>query len=116
MVSKLGEDNVKAVLVKGQGVAQTYSRPLWRASGDVDLFLSDSNYEGAKKVLCPVADSVDPEDLDRKHLAIQISGFEVELHGTLKVCISKRWDDCLARVQSDVFENGGTRIWNNDGR
>ena len=51
LIEKLREKDADALLVKGQGVAQCYEKPLWRCSGDVDLFLSDSNYEIAKRVL-----------------------------------------------------------------
>ena len=40
LIEKLRKVDVYALLVKGQGIAQCYARPLWRASGDVDLFLS----------------------------------------------------------------------------
>ena len=43
LVERLREDNVHTLLIKGQGVGQCYERPLWRACGDVDLFLSDDN-------------------------------------------------------------------------
>ena len=37
LIEKLRYNNVYTLLVKGQGIAQCYERPLWRASGDVDL-------------------------------------------------------------------------------
>ena len=43
LIEKLRKVDVYALLVKGQGIAQCYARPLWRASGDVDLFLSKEN-------------------------------------------------------------------------
>ena len=39
----LGNNGVEVVLIKGQGVAQCYERPLWRTVGDVDLFLDEEN-------------------------------------------------------------------------
>ncbi len=51
LFQKMEAAGVKALLVKGQGIAQCYERPLWRACGDVDLFLEDSNYEKAKVFL-----------------------------------------------------------------
>lgn len=46
LVEKMREAGIYTVLVKGQGVAQCYERPLWRSCGDVDFFLDDENYEG----------------------------------------------------------------------
>ena len=39
LLTKLKEQGIFALLVKGQGVAQCYDRPLWRACGDVDLLM-----------------------------------------------------------------------------
>jgi hypothetical protein len=40
LIKKLRKEDVYTILVKGQGIAQCYERPLWRSSGDVDLLLS----------------------------------------------------------------------------
>ena len=48
LVEQMREKEIYALLVKGQGIAQCYERPLWRASGDIDLFLSKSNYKKAE--------------------------------------------------------------------
>lgn len=44
IIDKLRKEGVYTLLLKGQGIAQCYERPLWRVSGDVDLFLSNDNY------------------------------------------------------------------------
>ena len=41
LVEKMRAADIYAILVKGQGVAQCYEKPLWRPSGDVDLLLSE---------------------------------------------------------------------------
>lgn len=61
LIEKLRKNDIYALLVKGQGIAQCYEKTLWRSSGDVDLLLSDSNYEKAKKVLIPLATNVENE-------------------------------------------------------
>ena len=43
LIEKLRREDVYSLLVKGQGVAQCYVRPLWRSSGDVDILLSEDN-------------------------------------------------------------------------
>ena len=40
LIEQLKERDINAILVKGQGVAQCYERPLWRSSGDIDLLLN----------------------------------------------------------------------------
>lgn len=68
LIEKLRKEDVYAILVKGQGIAQRYERPLWRASGDIDLLLSGSNYEKAKASLLPSAVDVATEYKSLKHL------------------------------------------------
>lgn len=44
IIDKMRHAGIYTLLVKGQGIAQCYERPLWRSNGDVDLLLSDDNY------------------------------------------------------------------------
>ena len=115
IVDKMREVGIETVLVKGQGVAQCYERPLWRSCGDVDLFFDAENYEKAKAFLPPLAVSVDPEEKRKKHLAMTIDPWVVELHGLMPTEISERINAGVERVQSDIFENGGVRVWKNEG-
>jgi hypothetical protein len=102
-------------LVKGQGIAQCYERPLWRACGDVDLFLDDYNYQKASKFLSVLASNIDEENTTVRHYAMTICGFKVELHGTLCGQVRKSVDNGLMEVQKDTFENSRFRIWQNNG-
>lgn len=115
LIEKLREADVYAILVKGQGVAQCYERPLWRTSGDIDLLLSDDNYKWAKSVLPPLASEVADEDEATKHQALVINGFDVELHGKMPFVISKRVDDGIDDVLYDIFCRGNVRSWDCNG-
>lgn len=115
LFNRLEENGVKAVLVKGQGVAQCYERPLWRSSGDIDLFFDEDNYQKAKTFLIPLAASVESEDKRKKHLAMSIDSWLVELHGLMPTEISERINAGVDAVQKDIFENGGVRFWDNNG-
>ena len=57
LIEKLRRHDTYALLVKGQGIAQCYEKPLWRPSGDVDLLLSEANYKKAKELLLPISSS-----------------------------------------------------------
>lgn len=114
-MEQLRTEDIYAILVKGQGIAQCYKKPLWRACGDVDLLLSESNYERAKELLCPLATDVETEYTHFKHQGMTIDGWVVELHGTLHSRLSKRVDRMIDEVQKDVFYGGNVRSWNNDG-
>ncbi len=113
LIRKLHAEGIDALLVKGQGIAQCYQRPLWRSWGDIDLLLDDENYEKAKRLLLPLADSVETEYTYFKHVGLTLRGWIVELHGTLQSRLSKRVDDEIDRVQACVFENRKVRTWQN---
>jgi len=114
LIERLRREDIYALLVKGQGIAQCYERPLWRACGDVDLLLSDTNYEKAKKVLLPLATDVEQEYTHFKHQGMTIDGWVVELHGTLHSRLSARVDKVVDEVQGDVFYGGKVRSWMNE--
>ena len=113
LIERLRKNNIYAIIVKGQGIAQCYERPLWRACGDVDLLLSDSNYNDAKKLLQPLASSIDDENKKRKHLGLVIDSWLVELHGTLHTRQLTRLNKVIDDVQHDVFYRGDVRTWMN---
>lgn len=113
LIEKLRSSDIYALLLKGQGVAQCYERPLWRASGDVDLFLSDANYAKAEKLLSPLASSIDDEISYAKHKALTIDEWTVELHGSLRSGLWRSLDRVLDKVQYDVFCSGNVRSWLN---
>lgn len=112
LVKKMRENGIYALLLKGQGIAQCYERPQWRAPGDVDLFLSETNYQKASNVLTEIASSVEKENPYNKHLAMTINGWAVELHGTLRGSL-KRINRVIDEVQNDVFYSGYVRSWMN---
>ena len=113
LIEKLRQNDIYALLVKGQGIAQCYEKPLWRCSGDVDLFLSDENYQKAKELLLPLGKITEPEEVAKKHFAMDIDGWAVELHGTLKSGLSASVERELDRLQEDTFYGGQVRSWMN---
>ena len=115
LVRAMRKTGIYTLLVKGQGIAQCYERPFWRACGDVDFFLSNDNYPKAKDYLVPLASSVETEGVYGKHLGMVVNGWNVELHGSLRCGLSNRVDKVLEDVLIDTFNNGNVRSWNDDG-
>lgn len=126
LVERMHKADIYAILVKGQGIAQYYERPQWRSYGDVDLFLSDDDYERAKRLLVPLAVKVEPEGAYNKHLGIVVPDslreqtataraktWVVELHGCLYSGLSSKIDRELDDVYRDSFERGRVRSWMN---
>lgn len=113
LIEKLRKNDIYTILVKGQGIAQCYEKPLWRSSGDIDLFLSDENYQKTKELLLPLGRITEPEEVAKKHFAMDVDGWAVELHGTLHVGLSARVDRMLDNVQYDIFHRDKVRSWQN---
>lgn len=113
LIEKLRENDIYALLVKGQGIAQCYEKPLWRMSGDVDLFLSNENYKKASCLLSEIAASTKEENTYNQHLAMTIDGWEVELHGTLRSGLWKDLEKEIDQAQMEVFNGGKMRSWMN---
>lgn len=113
LVEKMRAEGIYTLVVKGQGVAQCYERPLWRACGDIDFFLSKENYDKAKAFLIPIALHHDNEDRRRNHYSMVLDHWEIELHGTLYSEISDRVDRGLDKISKDIFFGGQVRSWMN---
>lgn len=110
LIEQLRNEDINAILVKGQGIAQCYEKPLWRACGDIDLLLDDANYEKAKQILLPLAIKIEPEIKSLKHQGMTLKdGFVVELHGKLHSRLSNRMDKMIDEVQKDVLVKGNVR-------
>ena len=113
LIDKLSNKDVYTLLVKGQGIAQCYEKPLWRSCGDIDLFLSEGNFAIAQKMLLPIASSIEDEYAYTKHLGMTIDDWVVELHGSLRLGLSSRMDKVLDDIQKDTFYQGNVRSWLN---
>lgn len=115
LVERLRKADIYTLLVKGQGVAQCYEKPLWRCSGDIDLLLSNDNYNKAKSTLIPIASEVANENTTTKHQALIINGFDVELHGKMPFSLSKRVEDVIDEVLNDLFCRSNVKSWDCNG-
>jgi hypothetical protein len=115
LFERMQNADVNPILVKGQGVAQCYERPYWRACGDIDLLFSDIDYEKSKELLAPISSSIDIEDKKAKHIAYTVNNWIVELHGSLHSGLTSKLDKELDSIQKDTIVNQNIRKWENDG-
>jgi len=119
LIAQLNKNGICALLVKGQGMAQCYERPLWRSAGDIDLLLDEENYNKAKVFLAPLSEEAVLEDVAKRHLSIQLRGFTIELHGRMPFVLSHRADKVIDEVIADsLLMIGGerplVRVWKNE--
>ena len=115
LIEKMRKADIYTLLVKGQGIAQCYEKPLWRVAGDVDLLLSDENYKKALDFLLPFSSDNKSTDIYSKEFAISIDDWLIELHGSMRTGLSIKVDKEVDVVQDDVFYGGNVRSWDNKG-
>ena len=116
LIEKLRKNDIDTLLVKGQGIAQCYERPLWRSSGDIDLLLDADNYEKAKAYCDSASDSFAGEttkNKERLHQEYQFGDWTVELHGTMHADLSRRMDQVIDQVQDETLRKKQVRVWKN---
>ena len=105
------KEGIVSVLMKGQGIAQCYERPLWRASGDIDFLFNYSNYQKAKELLLPLTVSSEKEDRSNLHLGMTIDQWVVELHGTLRTLLWESVSRTLDAIQQEICEDAHVKAW-----
>lgn len=111
LIKKLRNANINCLLVKGQGIAQCYEKPLWRSSGDIDLFFSKKDYQKGVDFLTPFASEKLQDAKYTKSYGLIINDWMVELHGTLRNTLSSKMDRMIDAVQEDEFNSGDVRVW-----
>lgn len=111
----LREQDIYALLVKGQGIAQCYEKPLWRPSGDIDLFLSKDNYGKAVSFFKNRYSKYKNGGQYSKEYVFYTDQWMIEVHGSLRTCLSSRIDTVVDTVQKSVFYSGNVRSWDNNG-
>ena len=99
------KEGLTPVLLKGQGLAQCYQKPLHRESGDIDLLFNGDEYNRAKKLLAPRAQKVYAEDTQDRHLLMVINGLLLELHGSLHTHLTAKTDAVLDSVQEEMYRD-----------
>lgn len=116
LVDRMRGAGISCVLIKGQGIAQCYERPLWRCAGDVDLLLDTGNYEKAKAFLTPLAARESITGIENvKEYCMTIDSWIVELHGTLRCRLTGRMERALDGIQERICK-GEVRGWQIEGQ
>lgn len=113
LVGGLRKAEIYALLVKGQGVAQCYERPLWRASGDIDFLLSEDTYNNAVNLFKKRYPNYKNGGNYSRETAFYTDQWMIEVHGSLRTCLSSRVDKEIDIVQKDLFYGGKVRSWQN---
>ena len=113
LYGRMQRRDMYSILMKGQGIAQCYERPLWRTSGDIDLLVNGDNYDRAKEWFRTIGQVNEDENEFRKRMNMTVDSWDVELHGTMRGELGGRIDKVIDEIQRDVFSGGKVRSWNN---
>ena len=76
----LQSEEIRSVLLKGQGVAQNYPNPVRRQCGDIDLYIGKENYKKAYDTSQKWDSVQEVERDDTKHYSFRWRGVTIELH------------------------------------
>ena len=114
LIGDLRRVNIYTLIVKGQGVAQCYEKPLWRASGDIDLYLNEGDFQKAKAYFRPLVNKFDPDNEYTRHINMHYGDWVVEIHANQHCALSSRINRVLDDVHRDLFYRGSVRSWNNN--
>ena len=113
IVAQMRKVGIYTLLIKGQGIAQCYERPLWRVPGDIDFFLSNDNYQKAKDFMMPLSSGNKQERQYSKELEMCVDSWFVELHGSQRTGLSSKLDKEIDCLQRTIFYEGNVRSWLN---
>lgn len=113
-IEEMRNNSIYGLLVKGSGLAQCYTRPLWRTCGDIDFFFSDSEYHRAVEFFSSQRRTEVVQNARyTKSYGVVIEPWFIELHGTLRNGLSSKMDIEIDAVQKDLFIGGNVRSWQN---
>lgn len=115
VLNKTKNAGIESVLIKGQGVAQCYERPQWRAPGDVDLLLNDENYEKGKAFFDKISETNPKEYGFNKEYQVTVDGWCLELHGSLRCGLSAALNRVVDGIRDSICDNHNVRYWESEG-
>lgn len=115
LIKNLRNEDIYTLLVKGQGVAQCYERPLWRVSGDVDFYMSEDNFLRARDFFRPQVSGFTPNNEKSRRIEMNYGHWVIELHANQRISLSAKANKVLGEIHYDLFYGGNVRSWDNSG-
>lgn len=80
VVALFGQNNIRPVLLKGQGVALNYVEPTRRQCGDIDLYIGTKDYDRACELVRQQYGADEHATESVKHYHFKHQGVVIELH------------------------------------
>ncbi|MDD3038790.1 nucleotidyltransferase family protein [Bacteroides sp.] len=79
-VEMLAQNDIRPILLKGQGVATNYTEPTLRMCGDIDLYIGQPDYRKACHLVREWGEAEGESMESEKHYHFHHAGVTVELH------------------------------------
>ena len=96
--------NSPTVLLKGQGVALNYPVPLYRTTGDIDLFfLREKDYEKANQWV--IEQGFEREKESIKHMGFDWQGVHIENHRVMATFERKKYNSRYIKEENKLISN-----------
>lgn len=80
LLKKLKENGIKCVILKGSSVSCNYPEPMLRTHGDIDILVSDADYEKSIDILTGSTDRDKSALLHGFHYEFHYEGILIEIH------------------------------------
>lgn len=105
VVDKLREHGISSAVLKGSTVAANYRVPMLRVLGDVDVLVSEENYDKAIRIFCE--NEIDNEVYEKHnfHYRLTIQGVDVEIHKYVTEYSSEKYGKTISEIMECALDN-----------
>lgn len=111
MLDKLKENGIKCVVLKGASVSVNYPEPMLRTHGDIDILVSEADYEKSIDILTGSSDRDKSAMLHGFHYEFRYEGILVEVHKAVsdyerdEEDIKKYMENALDQINTKTIEH-----------
>lgn len=108
-------NGIRSVLLKGQGLARNYPKPLSRACGDIDLYVGEDQFDKAKQLLEDLGVTHGEESESEKHYHCNRGNIVIELHRFTEL-LRLPWENRRYQewTRRHLIETAEFDVWNMD--
>lgn len=102
-VSHCNDHGFSSLLLKGQGIAQSYPNPLRRQSGDIDLYFGKAQFENVNQLIFKLGGKETHQE-NIKHSSWNYKGVEIENHRIITSFENKHHQKHFLALLSETLE------------
>lgn len=103
----LEKNDYNPILMKGQGLADYYIKPMSRKCGDIDIYIGKEKYRQATDLLTKSLKGAELKEDKPKHTTIKWGKTEIELHQFAEILRKPQDNDAYQKIAEKWFANPG---------